>query len=114
MRAGHTPHSLATFPVYSAAFLSPNDLVLGGGGGTSKSGIKNKLRLYHIGEGRALELVNELELEKGEDAPMSMAAHEETKRLVCGVNSTEELQEKGLNENCRAFSLKDRKCACKL
>lgn len=43
MRARHTAHSTPTFPVYSAAFLSPTELVLGGGGGASKTGIKNKL-----------------------------------------------------------------------
>lgn len=43
MRARHEPHSLPAFPVYSSSFLSPNELVLGGGGGASRSGIKNKL-----------------------------------------------------------------------
>jgi len=43
MRARHTAHSLPAFPVYSSAFLSPHQLVLGGGGGASRSGIKNKL-----------------------------------------------------------------------
>lgn len=43
MRARHTPHALPAFPVYSSAFLSDNELVLGGGGGASRSGIKNKL-----------------------------------------------------------------------
>lgn len=49
MRARHVAHGLANFPVYSSAFLSPYELVLGGGGGTTKSGIKNKLvRSLHI------------------------------------------------------------------
>jgi hypothetical protein len=43
MRARHEPHSLPAFPVYSSSFLSSNELVLGGGGGASRSGIKNKL-----------------------------------------------------------------------
>jgi hypothetical protein len=43
MRARHTAHSTPTFPVYTAVFLSPEELVLGGGGGASKTGIKNKL-----------------------------------------------------------------------
>ena len=43
MRTRHTAHSTPTFPVYSAAFLSPTELILGGGGGASKTGIKNKL-----------------------------------------------------------------------
>ena len=48
MRTKHTPHSLAAFPIYSSAFVSPNELVLGGGGGQSRSGIKNKLVRYLV------------------------------------------------------------------
>jgi len=43
MRARHIAHALPSFPVYSSAFLSPRGLVLGGGGGATRSGIKNKL-----------------------------------------------------------------------
>jgi hypothetical protein len=42
-RAQHTQHSLQSYPVYCSAFISENELVLGGGGGSSKSGIKNML-----------------------------------------------------------------------
>ncbi|KAL0949636.1 hypothetical protein HGRIS_009682 [Hohenbuehelia grisea] len=109
MRVRHTPHPLPAFPVYSSAFLSSNELVLGGGGGASKSGIKNKLRLYNIKDDRTIDLIDELELAQGEDAPMSMAAHPETKTIVCGVNSPLELLEKGQNENCRVYGVKDAK-----
>lgn len=40
---------------------------------------------------------------------MSMAAHPETNTLICGVNSVEEQIEKGLNENCRVYMLKEDK-----
>ncbi|KAF4600856.1 hypothetical protein EYR38_005501 [Pleurotus pulmonarius] len=106
MRVRHTPHSLPTFPVYSSAFLSPNDLVLGGGGGSTKSGIKNRMRLYHVGADRSLELKDEIEVP---DAPMSMAAETESQTIVCGINSPQELLEKGENDNCRVFSVKDQK-----
>ena len=43
MRAKHTKHDLPAFPVYSSAFLSDTELVIGGGGGQAKTGIKNKL-----------------------------------------------------------------------
>jgi hypothetical protein len=33
----------------------------------------------------------------------------QTKALVCGVNSAAEKLEKGENENCRAFAVKDDK-----
>ncbi|KAF8803683.1 WD40 repeat-like protein [Phlegmacium glaucopus] len=109
MRPRHTLHSLPSFPVYSCTFLTPHRLVLGGGGGASRSGIKNKLRIYDIAENHHIQLLDEYELEKGEDAPMSMASHTENETLVCGVNSVIEKLEKGENENCRIFSVKDAK-----
>ena len=38
MRAKHTKHDLPAFPVYSSAFLSDTELVIGGGGGQAKTG----------------------------------------------------------------------------
>ncbi|KAL5530192.1 hypothetical protein ACEPAF_6449 [Sanghuangporus sanghuang] len=107
MRTHHTQHSLPVFPVYSAAFVADNKLVLGGGGGSGRSGIKNKLRLYNIPNDDTLELLSELELEKDEDAPMSMVADAECQglRIVCGINSATEELDKGINQNCRLFSV---------
>ncbi|KAJ7507576.1 WD40 repeat-like protein [Mycena galericulata] len=109
MRTQHTPHFLTAFPVYSSAFLSPSHLVLGGGGGASRTGIKNKLRVYDVGDNRSITLVDELELERGEDAPMSMATNIEAGTLACGVNSPEEKLSKGENENCRVYAFKEQK-----
>ena len=60
----------------------------------------------------SFELVNEFELEKGEDAPMSMAADGKTKRVVCGINSSLDSLETTKNQNCRKFVLDDGKCVC--
>lgn len=128
MRAKHTAHTLEAFPIYSCAFVAPQDVVLGGGGGQSRSGIKNKLvstcivrnvvsgsnstfrqRLYHVESDKVINLLDELELEKGEDAPMSMAAHLGDSRLVCGINSSEEYLLHGENQNCRLFGIKENK-----
>ncbi|KAJ6539193.1 quinon protein alcohol dehydrogenase-like superfamily [Mycena capillaripes] len=109
MRAQHTPHFLTAFPVYSSAFLSPSRLVLGGGGGSSRTGIKNKLRVYDVGDNRSITLVDELELERGEDTPMSMATNIEAGTLACGINSPEEKMTKGENENCRVYAFKEEK-----
>ncbi|KAI0736108.1 WD40 repeat-like protein [Fomitopsis betulina] len=107
MRTQHTPHSLPAFPVYSSAFISEHELVLGGGGGQSKTGIKNKLRLYRVDNDKVVELLHELELEKGEDAPMSMAAHPTERFVACGVNSSETALKSGANQNCRLFAIED-------
>lgn len=108
MRPRHTQHTIPAFPVYSCAFLNDATFIVGGGGGAARSGIKNKLRLYEVSEDRSIQQQHEFELEKGEDAPMSMAAHAETSSIVCGVNSTEDKLEKGLNENCRVYSVQDK------
>jgi prolactin regulatory element-binding protein len=94
MRAKHTAHTLPAFPIYSAGFISADVLVLGGGGGSSRAGIKNKLvrlrywlklpvelrmsstqKLLSVGSDQSIELLHELELEQDADAPMSMAVH---------------------------------------
>ncbi|KAG1753875.1 quinon protein alcohol dehydrogenase-like superfamily [Suillus paluster] len=105
MRAQHTTHPLPAFPVYSCAFVASDQIVVGGGGGAAKTGIKNKLRLFNVSQDRQLEMLCEHELEKGEDAPMSIAAHPESRSFACGINSSEERLEKGENENCRVFSI---------
>ncbi|KAH7931388.1 WD40 repeat-like protein [Leucogyrophana mollusca] len=105
MRTQHTSHPFPAFPVFSCAFLAPDQLVVGGGGGASRSGIKNRLRLYHVSDERQLKMVDELELEKDEDAPMSMAADPENRTFICGINSTETKLKQGGNENCRMFSV---------
>ncbi|KDQ21055.1 hypothetical protein BOTBODRAFT_27067 [Botryobasidium botryosum FD-172 SS1] len=110
MRTEHNLHSLPAFPVYALGFTSDTRLVLGGGGGTSKSGIKNKLRLYDVDEKKTdLKLVDEYELEKGEDAPMTLATTSQTGEFACGINSTREIVEKGDNQNCRVFSINEDK-----
>ena len=43
MRAKHTSHPLKAFPVYSIAFISDDEVILGGGGGAGRAGIKNKM-----------------------------------------------------------------------
>ncbi|KAG9317617.1 quinon protein alcohol dehydrogenase-like superfamily [Chiua virens] len=105
MRAQHTPHSFPAFPVYSCAFIADDKVIVGAGGGASRTGIKNKLRLFHVSDDRQLHTLGELELGKDEDAPMSMAAHSQSRTFVCGINSSAEKSEKGKNENCRKFSV---------
>ncbi|KAI0722173.1 WD40 repeat-like protein [Cerioporus squamosus] len=109
MRTKHTSHPLPSFPVYSCAFVSPTHFVLGGGGGQSKTGIKNKLRLYLVEGDAKVELVDELELASGEDAPMSMAAHPSREEIVGGINSSEDALKFGPNQNCRVYNVKENK-----
>ncbi|KAG8218803.1 WD40 repeat-like protein, partial [Butyriboletus roseoflavus] len=105
MRVQHTAHPFTAFPVYSCAFIADDQVLVGGGGGASRTGIKNKLRLFRVSDDRQLHMLSELELEKGEDAPMSMTADPQGRTLVCGINSSPERLERGENENCRKFSV---------
>jgi len=106
-RTEHTLHALQAFPVYSLAFVSDARLVVGGGGGASRSGIKNKLRLYEVERPKlALKQLSELELEAGEDAPMTIAAPLfSDAHIVTGINAAEEQVKEGANENCRVYDL---------
>jgi hypothetical protein len=42
-RTAHHSHPTPAFPVYTADWVADDKLILGGGGGASRSGIKNKL-----------------------------------------------------------------------
>lgn len=42
-RTAHHSHATPAFPVYTADWIADDKLILGGGGGASRSGIKNKL-----------------------------------------------------------------------
>ncbi|GAA5888882.1 hypothetical protein JCM5296_005030 [Sporobolomyces johnsonii] len=96
------------FPVYSLAFTNDHTLVLAGGGGSSRTGVKNRLSMYQIDtKKRQLSLLEEHELSKEEDAPMTIAVHRESKALVAGINSDVKMLEKGMNENLRVFSYDD-------
>ena len=67
-------------------------------------------RLYHIEGDKTLDLLDELELASGEDAPMSMAAHPSRTEIACGINSSEDALRSGPNQNCRVYNVKDKKC----
>jgi len=111
-RTEHTLHALQAFPVYSLAFVSDGRVVVGGGGGASRSGIKNKLRLYEVDRPNlALRQLSELELEAGEDAPMTIASPllSSSPIIVCGINSTEQRVQEGANENCRMYKVEEDK-----
>ncbi|KAG9095035.1 hypothetical protein FRC06_010208 [Ceratobasidium sp. 370] len=106
MRTQHALHTLQAFPVYSLGFITDEKLLIGGGGGATRSGIKNKLRLYEVdGAGAKFDLTTELELERDEDAPMSMAVDHQGSTVICGINGSMEKMEEGINPHCRTFSI---------
>lgn len=110
MRPQHASHKLHGFPVYSSSFISPSRVVLGGGGGQSKTGVKNRLRIYDVSPGDLhFNLVDEYELEEGADVPMSMSADLTDNHVICGANASEQSMHKGRNMHCRAFGIRNDK-----
>ncbi|CAG8528893.1 3303_t:CDS:10 [Paraglomus occultum] len=98
------------FPVYCTAFSPAGELLVGGGGGPSRSGVQNKLALYKVDPtAKKIEQLTEYKLEKGEDAPMSMAIHPEDNVVVCGINGKEESIAAGENFSCRIFNYSNEK-----
>ncbi|CAG8590552.1 12211_t:CDS:10, partial [Dentiscutata heterogama] len=95
-------------------------VIIGGGGGVERTGVKNKLVLYKVNEKilekssetlekdeKILEKLSELELEEGDDSPQCIAFHSEENIISCGINSSLEKMKTGENQNCRIFRYSD-------
>ncbi|KAF0477758.1 WD40 repeat-like protein [Gigaspora margarita] len=107
------------FPVYCAGFDHADKVIIGGGGGVEKTGIKNKLELYKVNEKilkssetlekdkKILEKLSEIEFEDGNDSPQCITFHSEENIISCGINSSIEKIKTGENQNCRIFSYSD-------
>ncbi|EPX74406.1 GDP/GTP exchange factor [Schizosaccharomyces octosporus yFS286] len=99
-----------SFPAYTVCWMNKNLLAVGGGGGTTKSGIKNKLQLImydetepETGEGHTkIELEKEVELGSDDDAVMSLDYIQNS--LIAGINSSPEGRK---NKHFRVFESKD-------
>ncbi|WBW70537.1 WD repeat protein Spo14 [Schizosaccharomyces osmophilus] len=99
-----------SFPAYAVCWMNKNLLAVGGGGGTTKSGIKNKLQLIlydetepETGEGLTkIELEKDIELGSNDDAVMSLDYFHNT--LIAGINSSPEGSK---NKHFRVFESKD-------
>lgn len=92
MRAQHILHPLPNFPIYSVTFISSNVFALGGGGGSGRTGVKNRIvrcrhfefwsssiyvfgqRLYEVQATLDIKELDDHELLNG-DVPMSMTTH---------------------------------------
>ncbi|KAI8376356.1 quinon protein alcohol dehydrogenase-like superfamily [Radiomyces spectabilis] len=100
-------------PVFGLGFTQKNQLVVAGGGGAGRSGIKNKVSSYRIDVRRKdLEEEASLELSPDEDAPMCLDVHPTDHVVVAGVNQSKDHMERGDNQNCRALSVSETNIDC--
>ncbi|KAI8888490.1 hypothetical protein K501DRAFT_291621 [Backusella circina FSU 941] len=93
-------------PVFGLGFTSSNQLIVGGGGGPGRSGVKNKLSSFKI-DSRRKDLEEDAVFPFGadEDAPMCLDIHPQQDIVIAGVNGSEEDIKAGNNENCRMFKV---------
>ncbi|ORX48294.1 WD40 repeat-like protein [Hesseltinella vesiculosa] len=92
------------FPVFGLGFTTNNELIVAGGGGAGRSGVKNKLVKYTIDVRRNdFEEDAMYEISSEEDAPMSLAVHPKTNAVVAGINASQTSMAEGINNNCRLF-----------
>ncbi|ORY53034.1 WD40 repeat-like protein [Rhizoclosmatium globosum] len=97
------------FPVFALAFAPKKAKVfVGGGGGASRSGVKNTVAMYTVNEYTlSLEPVAKHEFGSDEDSVQSICVHPKEKTIVVGANQSQDRIKQGSNENCRIFTLKD-------
>ncbi|KAG2182729.1 hypothetical protein INT44_005709, partial [Umbelopsis vinacea] len=95
-------------PIFGLGFTARNELVVGGGGGSGRTGVKNKVASYKIDVKRK-EFREDAEFEFGsdEDAPMCLDVHPTKDECAVGVNGTDKSVESGDSKNCRVFDLDD-------
>ncbi|KAJ1569812.1 hypothetical protein HK096_001136 [Nowakowskiella sp. JEL0078] len=97
------------FPIYSLAFTPKKPrLVIGGGGGANRSGIKNAILMKDINTiSLESKVLSEIKFGADEDGCMSLAIHPKEKVVIGGINRSQELIKEGNNENfqtCAQFS----------
>ncbi|ORZ23331.1 quinon protein alcohol dehydrogenase-like superfamily [Absidia repens] len=93
-------------PIFGLGFTKDNQLLLCGGGGAGRSGVKNKLCYYKVDMKRKdLEEEAIYEISSDEDAPMCLAIHPKENVAASGINASPKSMLTGVNDNCRFFDI---------
>ncbi|KAI8873077.1 hypothetical protein GQ42DRAFT_160798 [Ramicandelaber brevisporus] len=93
-------------PINSLASTAAGDVLLCGGGGAGRSGVKNRLRVARIDAATGqLSTVAETVLSSNEDAPWNLAPHpdKDTRVVAVGINGSADDIASGDANNCRIF-----------
>ncbi|KAK5109486.1 hypothetical protein LTR62_006938 [Meristemomyces frigidus] len=97
------------YPLFAADFDPYNRgyLVVGGGGGESKTGVPNKLTVLDISNRASITTAAEIDLSRDEDSVQSLGNLATKDGLItfAGINSSRDAQGAGKNEHLRAFEI---------
>ncbi|EMC97135.1 hypothetical protein BAUCODRAFT_32874 [Baudoinia panamericana UAMH 10762] len=98
------------YPVFAADFDPYNRgyLVVGGGGGESKTGVPNQISVLDISNRASISTAAEVELSRDEDSVQSLAnlATKDGLIVFAGINGSQANQNAGKNEHLRSFDVK--------
>ncbi|KAL2068379.1 hypothetical protein VTL71DRAFT_16477 [Oculimacula yallundae] len=104
------PSAKATlsYPLYAVDFdpLDSTRLLVGGGGGASRTGVGNKITLLDASKPTELKELRDIELSKDEDNVTSLAVgvdQDGSALVFAGVNSSPDDVKKGKNKHFRVF-----------
>ncbi|OCK80051.1 hypothetical protein K432DRAFT_434977 [Lepidopterella palustris CBS 459.81] len=97
-----------SYPIFAATFAHnhPGCLVVGGGGGSGRSGVGNKITVFDVSSRAAvLESTAEIELSRDEDSVTCLAnlATKDGLVLFAGINSSESDRLANSNKHFRSF-----------
>ncbi|EXJ62664.1 hypothetical protein A1O7_03102 [Cladophialophora yegresii CBS 114405] len=100
-----------SYPLYAADFdpFNPDFLLVGGGGGSSATGVPNKISLIDASRRDQLKEVVDIELAKDEDSVTSLAVAESSPEYLtafAGINSSVADHKAGKNEHLRSFRIR--------
>ncbi|KAK5134888.1 hypothetical protein LTR08_005978 [Meristemomyces frigidus] len=98
------------YPLFAADFDPYNRgyLVVGGGGGESKTGVPNRISVLDVSDRKTITTVVEADLSRDEDSVQSLASLASKDGLItfAGINSSQAQQNAGKNEHLRSFDVK--------
>lgn len=99
-----------SYPLYAADFdpFNPDFLLVAGGGGSSSTGVPNKISLIDTSKRDQLREVVDVELAKDEDSVTSLSIAESSPASLtafAGINSSVADQNAGKNEHLRSFRI---------
>jgi prolactin regulatory element-binding protein len=97
------------WPVYSLSFLPSGDMLVGGGGGPTATGVKNSVGLYKVDPKSNISEVSQHVFSNQEDGCMSLCVHPKDKAFIAGVNCSKEDVDDDRNLNARIFLIQKSK-----